>query len=60
MSATIIDAMKAALLERGVDPADIKIRERVHIEKIDKTGPEPKLVEEVTIENGVIVQRQAY
>lgn len=50
--ATVRELVLAHLRERGIDPGEVKIRERVHIEKVDKSGPEPVLVESVTIEGG--------
>lgn len=54
---TIGELIQEKARERGVDLPNIKVRERVHIEKFDKTGPEPVLVETIVIENGTVVER---
>lgn len=34
------------------------VRERVWVEKVDKSGPEPRVVERVFVENGVLLARE--
>ena len=49
--------IKQYLDDRGLEPAQVEIRERLHIEKIDMEGPEPVVVETLVVENGKIVNR---
>ena len=49
---------RRAALGRPVDVAELKVRERAHVEKFDLTGDAPRLVEYLVVENdGRIVEQ---
>lgn len=50
--ATMRELVLASLREKGIEPGEIKVRERVHVEKFDKSGDVPVLIDSFVIENG--------
>jgi hypothetical protein len=49
------EAILADLLSGNLDLSDVKLSEVAIVEKIDKSGDEPKLVERRTMRDGICI-----
>ena len=58
MTEQVHPCVQEYLEERGLHPTEVQIKERLHIEKIDKSGDEPKVVGYMIVENGQVVHKE--